>query len=416
MQDDDTTTEDSSTCNPSAKAASSCTSSSTSAEQPKGSSGGKTGDREEPKRAMAQLLGLPSAFCSAVLARFGWNRQKAVDFVVTASTEEVKFCCIRTHQLECIIGVNHDLLKLAIMAQISSFVSKDDVSPLPDSSAKQTRFHITARSENAVSALLATANDSLAATKLSANIHLTTRARAGPATRNPRRKHPCGWCGPRASARPSLNYNLLAMYTGPLHSRECNSKIRRVVIDHQHNQLTHFAREELEPLLVPLGQVCYMPTPKHFQSLGASCPSAIALPASTHNALCVPSPPKQQQLLFVPVSPKAKPTRKLPLASSDDHERDRIARNKIHSRNANVYSHLRCPHCGVDFHFLCRERWYRERGCVHVKLQAMLYMPLIGIISQNIVTRPGTNRESVRERDPSNERCVISADNLSNSY
>ena len=165
---------------------------------------------------------------------------------------------------------------------------------------------------------------------------------------------------------PELEYEFFAIIHKYFTRGMQFEKTRRVVIDHQHNQLTHFAREELEPLLVPLGQVCWTSIPKHFKFFAASCLSTTALPASTHNALClIHNTLKQQQLLFVPVSPKAKSTRKLPLASSDDHERDRIIRNKIHSRNANVYSHLRCPHCGVDFHFLCRERWYRERGCAH---------------------------------------------------
>ena len=43
---------------------------------------------------MARLLGLSTAFCSAVLAHAG-SRQKAIDFVVTASAKEVSACISR---------------------------------------------------------------------------------------------------------------------------------------------------------------------------------------------------------------------------------------------------------------------------------------------------------------------------------
>ena len=92
--DPNTITEDSGTYSTPVKASSSCVSSTTSAEEPKGTASGNAAGREELKRAMAQLLGLPPAFCSAVLTRFGWNRQKAVDFVVAARPEEVNSYCI----------------------------------------------------------------------------------------------------------------------------------------------------------------------------------------------------------------------------------------------------------------------------------------------------------------------------------
>ena len=41
---------------------------------------------------------------------------------------------------------------------------------------------------------------------------------------------------------------------------------------------------------------------------------------------------------------------------------DAAARKAPYAPPALPQDMLACAHCGVHFHFMCRERWYRERG------------------------------------------------------
>ena len=138
-----TTADDCTTGADDAKASSPCASAAaTSAEEPESCASIKASDSEEHERAMAQLLGLPPAFCSAVLAYFGRNRQKTVDFVIGASAEEVSFFEILAAAAARVLHMSLRRTNTTVCPQICSVVSQHGLSTLPDSFARKKRSRV----------------------------------------------------------------------------------------------------------------------------------------------------------------------------------------------------------------------------------------------------------------------------------